>query len=81
MYALVFHEMFTKLVVFIAIVDLILLQKKSFLETTLPQTWKLYNRYFTAASMETSAIVVAVEDEIQQFSVSSDEEDEDVELW
>ena len=31
--------------------------------------------------MATSAIVVAVEDEIQQFSVSSDEEDEDVELW
>jgi hypothetical protein len=31
--------------------------------------------------MATSAIVVAVEDEIQQFSVSSDEEEEDVELW
>ena len=31
--------------------------------------------------METSAIVVAVEDEIQQFSVSSDEEDEDNEPW
>ena len=31
--------------------------------------------------MATSAIVVAVEDEIQQFLVSSDEEDEDVEPW
>ena len=56
-------------------------KKVSWNETTLPQSWKFYNRYFTAASMETSAIVVAVEDEIQQFSVSSDEEDEDVELW
>ena len=56
-------------------------KKNSWNETTLPQSWKFYNRYFTAASMATSAIVVAVEDEIQQFSVSSDEEDEDVELW
>ena len=56
-------------------------KKVSWNETTLPQSWKFYNRYFTAASMATSAIVVAVEDEIQQFSVSSDEEDEDVELW
>ena len=56
-------------------------KKVSWNETTLPQSWKLYNRYFKAASMETSAIVVAVEDEIQQFLVSSDEEDEDVEPW
>ena len=52
------------------------------LETRLKQILIFSNSIISNAlvAMVASA-VVPVEDEIQQFSVSSDEENEDVELW